>query len=163
MAHANKGAFWDRVSHGKASEPKDALPLVCGPAGFHTHIMLCLTKSLVSSTGAVFPKGQSTITGIKLGATQRGQHIDACYFTALRLWECLCTYPCPQIQYFLQEIFLQQNITSLHLCCNLFINDHFSKNEEMLCQRELRNPISILLGFTRSYLIYQARLEGKYT
>lgn len=48
------------------------------------------------------------------------------------------------ISLFLQEMFLQKNKTSLHLCCNVFKKDHFSKNGEMLSQREQRNPVSIL-------------------
>lgn len=133
------------MPHGKASAPKDAPSLDCGPSGFHTHMMLCLTKSLVSSSGAVFPKDQSTIPRIKLRATQGGQCVDACHFTTLRLWECLGTYPWPQFHYFYKKYFSSKtNITSLHLCCNVFIKDHFSKIGEMLSQREWRNPMSIL-------------------
>lgn len=39
--------------------------------------MLCLTESLVSSSGAVFPKDQNINAGIKLGAAQRSQCVDA--------------------------------------------------------------------------------------
>lgn len=35
--------------------------------------LLCLTESLVSSSGAAFPKDQSTNTRMKMRAAQRGQ------------------------------------------------------------------------------------------
>ena len=50
-----------------------------------------------------------------------------------------------QFHYFYKKYFSSKtNITALHLCCNVFIKDHFSKNGETLSQREQRNPMSIL-------------------
>lgn len=128
----------------------------CGLSPPYT--MLCLTKSLVTNCGAVLPEGQNSTTGIKLTATQRGQSEVAWHFATLRLREFLHTYPWPQFHYCHKKYLSSKtNITSLQLCWNVFIKDHFSYNGEMLSQREwniLPEIVAFLAGFTRSCLIY---------
>lgn len=101
------------------------------------YTMLGLTKPLVTNSGSVFPKDQNTTTGIKLTATQRGQSAVACHFATLRLWEFLNMYPWPQLHYCHKKYLSSKtNITSLQLCWNVFIKDHFSQSVEMLSQRQ---------------------------
>lgn len=72
---------------------------------------------------------------MELGATQRGQVI------APRLWKCLCTYSWPQFHSFYKNYLSRKINTSLQLCCNIWIKDHFSNNVKILPKR---NSMSIL-------------------